>query len=381
MTEKRPASESGASLAVLVVDSDAAARSRTSRLLKRQFGERVTIREAGEGGEALRILKTNRFDVTLIDERLSDMGGLEMLDEVAKKTDDTAAILLTGAGSQQLAAEAFKHGAKDYVAKADLDGPLLEHSVNQALSSQNLARQNTRLAQQLQRTQAHLDHFLRAISHDMGANFMMLKSSYGQLKRAVGDSALPAALEASTHVEACLRESQRFLEDLAQLSTTGSVSMEAGRVELGPLVKDLLFELKSLFEERGIQAIAAGPLPALRCHEGRVRQVFSNLIRNAARHGCDPIDPRLTISTALPPAGREQQGYAWFAVHDNGSGIPERFRDEIFLPGKRVPGTETAGSGMGLAIVKRIIDHYGGTILIDPAAIGARFVFSLPSSG
>lgn len=255
-----------------------------------------------------------------------------------------------------------------------------------------------------------LDPVVRALSHDMSANFMLLQNSIAHLKKSLGDADddrplqggdaadewLPEDMQAyMAHVDACLQESKRLLDDLARLARTGTVEMEPRRVELAPMVDQVLFEQHDLLQQRGIEVTVDRPLPAVWCNEGRLKQIVTNLIRNAACHGCDPISPRITIGPARPraiagahspgavartnPAG--DAGMVAFRIHDNGPGIDPRFREEVFLPGRRLANSRAEGSGMGLAIVKDLVDHYGGAVYIDPACRqGTALVVSLPAA-
>jgi signal transduction histidine kinase len=227
-----------------------------------------------------------------------------------------------------------------------------------------------------------MDHFVKALSHDMNANLMLLEHSVRDLKKSIGQSPLQNIADGFTHVEASLRESRRFVDDLVKLSQSGQMDMQPQSLDLGTLVHEVLFEQKSLLRERGIAVEVEKNLPTIWCNENRIKQLFTNLIRNAARHGCDNSQPQIKIGVArlLPSmiAGELHNRVA-MAIHDNGPGIPERWREEIFLPGRRIPGTASTGTGMGLAIAKRIIDHYEGTILVDPnCPQGTRFIFTLP---
>jgi signal transduction histidine kinase len=236
------------------------------------------------------------------------------------------------------------------------------------------------MAEQLARTEAQMDHFLRALSHDMGANFQVMEGSLRALKRSCGEASPPEVLEAACHVEACLRQSRQFLADLAQLSTSGTVSMTPQQVDVRAIVEEVLFEQKDLLAERGVTPEVREPLPAVWCNPSRVKQVYTNLVRNALKHGCNRHRPRLAIGEAAAPAGETRPGRVWLAVEDNGPGIAPAHREAIFLPGKRLSGAAEEGSGMGLAIVQRIVNHYGGTIFVDPASTATRFVFSLPAA-
>ena len=217
-----------------------------------------------------------------------------------------------------------------------------------------------------------LDHLIRALSHDMRANYMVLEHSFGKMKQSL-DGLLseepPEQLgEQVLHVEACMRQSKRFLEDLAALAGSGRVEMEPARVELAAVVDEVLYEQRELLQSRGVDVVAESPLPVLWCNADRLKQVVTNLVRNAVRHGCDATEPRITIASTIPgedSGGDSRRRMLAFRVHDNGPGIDARFRDAVFRPGRRLDSAHPEGSGMGLAIVRKIVEHYGGSVGID----------------
>lgn len=245
-----------------------------------------------------------------------------------------------------------------------------------------LQRQYADAIQQLHQSHEEFDHFVRALSHDMNANFMLLEGSFSRLKSLVAKPSRPDVEEAVTHVEACLRESKRFLDDLLSLAKTGKAQMEPGRVEVGRVLEEVRFEQRALLEEYHVRLETRPPLPAVWCNEHRLKQVLTNLIRNAVRHGCDRQQPLIVVSTAENWNGRPgsvQDRLVAIRVHDNGPGIDPKYHDEIFLPGRRLPGAAADGSGMGLAIVKKVVEHYGGSVRVDGACrYGTAIVFSLP---
>lgn len=229
--------------------------------------------------------------------------------------------------------------------------------------------------------QGELDHYVRALSHDMNANLMVLESSLRQLKRKSSQQeTLHGLAEDFAHVEACLRESKRFVDDLVLLGKTGSVDLDPAHVELDRIVDEVLFEQGPLLAERKVDVAREFGLPSVWCNESRVKQVITNLIRNAVRHGCDPLSPRVSIGQVPPPRGASGAQYVWLRIHDNGPGIPEAHRQEIFLPGRRLASAHPDGSGMGLAIVRKIVERSGGTIFVDASTPGTAFVLSLPSA-
>lgn len=245
-----------------------------------------------------------------------------------------------------------------------------------------LQRQYADAIQQLHQSHEEFDHFVRALSHDMSANFMLLEGSFSRLKSLISVRPRTDVEEAVTHVEACLRESKRFLDDLLSLAKTGKAHMEPGRAEVGRVLEEVLFEQRDLLQERHVRVEVRRPLPAVWCNEHRLKQVLTNLIRNAVRHGCDRQEPLIVVSTAESWNGRPgsvQDRLTAIRVHDNGPGIDPKYHDEIFLPGRRLPGAAGDGSGMGLAIVKKVVEHYGGSVRVDAACRdGTAIIFCLP---
>ena len=167
---------------------------------------------------------------------------------------------------------------------------------------------------------------------------------------------------------------------MTTVARTGTVQMEPSRVELSLLVEEVLFEQRELLDERGVEVEIEADLPAVWCNPCRVKQVITNLVRNAIRHGCDAMEPRITIAGRASPDPTEA-AFEWLAIHDNGPGIPPRAREEIFEAGRRLSTAHPEGTGMGLSIVRKIVQHYGGQVFVEPeSGSGTTFVLSLPSA-
>ena len=212
----------------------------------------------------------------------------------------------------------------------------------------------------------------------------MLENSFSRLKQRLAAPPPGDVVEDLAHVEACLRQSQRFLEDLVELGRSGSVRLEPRAVDLAQVVDEVLFEQRELLDQRGVELIVEPGLPTVWCNEGRLKQIVVNLLRNAVKHGCDRQSPRVTIGTVpavvatTAESGTTPPGNG-FRIHDNGRGIEARYHQEIFLPGRRLAGADMEGSGMGLAIVKKVVDHYGGSVYVDPTCTaGTALVVALP---
>jgi signal transduction histidine kinase len=244
-------------------------------------------------------------------------------------------------------------------------------------SAEPLKAPHTRLFQDRSRWREEMAHFVRALSHDMGANFMVLENTFSQLKQAVEQSEQSKQLlPMVSHMEACLEESRRFLDDLILLAKTGQVDMEPARVELGPIINEVLYEQRDLIHTRRVCVDVGRLLPDVWCNRKRIKQVITNLIRNALKHGCDSTDPKIIIRTFVDQSQLIQHKYPTLnlLIEDNGPGIENRYWDQIFAPGIRLPGVVAEGSGIGLSIVRKVAEFYGGTAKVEEGELGGLAV-------
>ncbi len=231
---------------------------------------------------------------------------------------------------------------------------------------------------------AEILHALRGLSHDMGASQIMLEHSFRRLKSLLEASRAgetpPEDVDLSLQqVEACMKASRGYLDDVLRLSTSGAAEMEPEPVDMTAVVDRVLLELAPLLDERAVRVQVRRPLPAVWCHPDRLRQVLTNLVRNAVLHGCDPERPQITVHPCPPPDGDDSM--AAVRIHDNGQGIDPRRRREIFLPGRRLSGTQADGSGWGLPTARRIAERFGGSLALDTDCItGTAFILALPGA-
>lgn len=370
---------------VLIVEDDPFVAELLSDLLKAEFGEACPIRAAESiAGATLELQNWTKCDTILIDQILPDGLGAEFLQVVSERWSTRAAILVTGNGSEGVAVRAFQAGARDYLNKAELDSEKLAIAVRRSLKQVRSQQHVLDTAQELKKLRGEMDHFLRAISHDMGANLMILEGAVEVLKQDAKVEPERNSHEGFEHMEAVLRQSNKFMMDLVTLARTGTIEMQPEQVEPTEIARQIASEQRRLLGERKIELLISEGLPAVMVHPARLKQVMTNLVRNAAKHGCAKESPRIEIRRC-DPTGLDQtlaiNNFVWLAVHDNGAGIPASDRAEIFLPGKRLANAHADGTGMGLAIVKKIVDHYGGHVLVDPrVAIGTSIMFSLPGA-
>ena len=293
-----PNQDGSSLIRVLIVHSTRVERVRLTRPLRAHFGRNVEVVEASGAGEAEERLGKEFFDVALVAEQVEDCSGLELAARLTKICPDTATILIADEDTPELAAEVAQSAACDYLVRGQIDDHQLSRAISGAIRQIHLQRDYQQMVHRMNESHDQMDHLVRALSHDMNANFMLMESSFSKLQRSLETEQQPENVdlkEVATHVRACMTESKRFLNDLVGLARTGRVEMEPEMADTNSVVEEVLFEQRELLSEGHVVVDVASDLPNLWCNRHRLKQVVTNLVRNAVKHGTDPSQPRLTV--------------------------------------------------------------------------------------
>lgn len=224
------------------------------------------------------------------------------------------------------------------------------------------------------RVEADLDKFAYAASHDLQEPLRTV-GSYAQLlaKRYKGKLGQDAD-EFIGYMVGGVNRMHTLLNDMLAFSrVTQNQNKAFERTQLDAVLETSLMNLELTIKESGAEVMSSSSLPTVMCDETQIAQVFQNLIGNAIKYKGE-AQPRIEISS-------ERRDSEWIiGVKDNGIGIDPQYHDRIFGIFKRLHGRELPGTGMGLAICKRIVERHGGRIWVESeAGQGAMFRFTLPA--
>lgn len=234
-------------------------------------------------------------------------------------------------------------------------------------------KQLARRADELRRSNEDLSQFAHAASHDLRSPLSTIVQ-YAQLLELRYGSQIAEGKEFLRYMTTAAKRMSKLIEDLlsyAQVSadnTPLSAPVDANR-QLSTAMENL----RSAIDHSGAM-ITYDALPEVFVDATNLLRIFQNLIGNAI-HYRSASAPRIHVTAA-------DQNEQWlFSCKDNGIGIAPEFQTQIFEPFKRLHGTDRPGSGIGLAVCKRIIERYNGSIWVESAANqGSTFFFTLPKT-
>ena len=232
---------------------------------------------------------------------------------------------------------------------------------------------------ELRRSNAELEQFAYVASHDLQEPLRKVASFCQLLEKRYGDKLDDRGIEYINFAVDGAKRMQVLINDLLTFSRVGRLNATPTGVELDAVVDTALANISTSIDESGAQIVRpAVGLPRVNGDPTLLVMVWQNLIGNAVKFRNEAVAPRIVIDCAQRVRGEDVE---WlFTVSDNGIGVPQEFADKVFVIFQRLHGRDAySGTGIGLALCKKIIEHHGGTIWIDTSYTeGTRFCFTLP---
>ena len=229
------------------------------------------------------------------------------------------------------------------------------------------------LNEKLQQEIAELERFTYTVSHDLKSPLVTIKGFLGLLKRDLEANRQTNVQKDFTRIAEAADKMGILLSELLELSRIGRIAIPPEEVDLVKLTQDALETLDGHIRERNVTVTVSPNLPIVYADRNRLREVLENLIDNAAKYMGDQATPLVEI-------GKRDNGTEIILyIKDNGIGIEPQFHTKIFgLFEKLSAGSE--GSGIGLALIKRIIEVHGGRIWVESEGRGkgSTFCFTIP---
>lgn len=235
------------------------------------------------------------------------------------------------------------------------------------------AQERETFIQELGKRNAELERFTYTVSHDLRSPLVTIKGFLGMLSRDLKDNHTEKIQSDFQRIAGATDKMDALLSDLLELSRIGRLVNPPEEVDSLRLIQDALDSVDARLRSKNVTVNIQPDLPNLYGDRIRLREVFENLIDNAAKYMGDQPTPVIEIGA------QQRDGECLFYVKDNGIGIDPAYQTRIFsLFEKLNPRSE--GTGIGLALVKRIIETHGGSIWVESEGdgMGTVFWFTVP---
>ncbi len=250
--------------------------------------------------------------------------------------------------------------------------------VEELETSRSAQTQLDEQAAELRRSNSELEQFAYVASHDLQEPLRKVASFCQLLERRYGDKLDERGTEYIGFAVDGAKRMQALINDLLTFSRVGRLGATETDVNLDATLDSGLANLVVAIEESDAEIVRPDALPRINGDPMLLTMLWQNLIGNAVKFRHKDRRPRVVIECA--PGTGNHDGEWVITLSDNGIGIPAEFADKVFIIFQRLHGREVyAGTGVGLALVKKIVEHHGGTIRIDTSRTeGTRFEFTLP---
>ena len=371
---------------ILIVDDQEANVSLLEQMLR--GAGYVSIASTRDPHEVCELHREHRYDLILLDVQMPHMDGFQVMEGLKEiETGGYLPVLvITSQPGHKL--RALKAGAKDFVSKPlDLAEVLIR--VYNMLEVRLLHLETKRLYDQLQSANEELESFAYSVSHDLHAPLRAIDA----FSQAVLEDYGPQLPEEGQRYLQTIRDRAqqmgKLIDDLLAFSRLSRQPLSKQTVDVAKLVRDVIEELGPQRDGRQVE-IRVGDLPSCESDPSLLKQVWINLLSNALKYSrqrklavieVGAIGPLPSADAPDSPreGTRPTNNEVTFFIRDNGTGFDMQYASKVFGVFQRLHRAEEyEGTGVGLAIVQRVVDRHGGRVWAEAAVDrGATFYFTL----
>jgi len=358
---------------ILIVDDEPGIRIGCQRALEPAG---YSVEQAGSFKEGQEKVTAQGYDLVLLDVMLPDGRGIDLLPDILAKDAETVTIIITGYATVEMAVNAIKHGAYDFISKP-FTSDLLLHAVEQGLEKRRLSLEAKRLrqvesqAQELARQKAEAERlgafkaqFALTVAHELRAPVAGAQSLLRTLTNGLVGEFTEKQGAILQRLEARLDELLALINDLLTLAGSKTLAEDAPlqKIPMAPAIQKALEEFEAMAAEKGVSLRFDEPEEGAGVYatEDGLSIIFTNLINNAIKYSHEGGKVDIAV-------GRDGE-FVRVSVKDEGIGIPQEALEKIGQEFFRAPNalqSGVAGTGLGMSIVQQYLAHFGGELSIE----------------
>ncbi|KAB8332006.1 response regulator [Scytonema tolypothrichoides VB-61278] len=378
------------SVKILLIEDNLAEARLLQEFLKQAKSHEFSLVHVKRLGEALQQLRSRTYDVILLDLTLPDSQGLASLAPLITHAPGLPIVVLTNTNDDELALEAVRRGAQDFLVKRQVNSDLLIRSLRYAIERkqvvETLRTVNQALEIRVQERTAELvkvqeisqfkSEFVSMLSHDIRSPLNTIQLIAGLLQNS--DDKLPKEKKFSHFqlIRSAIKNMAQLLDEVSFIgrADSGQLHCEFHQLNLENFCRQLVEEAQLTTQQKHLTLLftSVGELDEALWDESLLCHILSNLLNNAIKYSPNGGTVRFQLIA--------QEQIVIFQIQDEGIGIPKEDQSLLFKPFYRASNVDRIpGTGLGLAIVKKCVDTLGGEISIhSEIGVGTTFAVTLP---
>ncbi|MBI5475966.1 MAG: hybrid sensor histidine kinase/response regulator [Ignavibacteriales bacterium] len=358
---------------ILIVDDEDAFRMLLAATLE---DEGFEITTAPDGERAIEFINDHTFDIALLDVRMPGIDGMEVLQKIRQLSPTTDCIMLTGFQDIDLAVNAIKKGAKDFLGKTlSVDELLLR--INNVLRAHQAEAHITEVQQD----------YTSKLMHDLMSPLHSLQSAIDFLEQGLGGPVTDLQKKVLLEINSMLGSMDALLNDMIDLSLfeSGRIDIQKIPSNIDELIPSVCARFKPQISVKNIKLNIniENNIPTITIDPARIEQVTNNLLDNAVKYTRENGEITVSVSTVIEEVNNKPTEFVEVSVSDTGQGIGHAELPFVFDKFKEVltgKSSEKKTTGLGLAICRSIIEaHHGSMSATSELGKGSTFRFRLPA--
>ena len=378
------------SVKILLIEDNLASARLLQEFLTQAQSQEFTLVHVMRLGEALQELSQCNYDVILLDLTLPDSQGLSSLPPLIDRAPSTPIVVLTNTNDEELAIEAVRQGAQDYLVKRQVNVDVLVRSLRYAIERkqvlESLRTVNETLQTRVEERTAELvkanelnqfkSEFVSMLSHDIRNPLNTILLAAGLLQNQDERLTKEKKLNHLQMIRSAIKNMAQLLDEVTFIgkADSGRLGFEVICLDLEAFCRQMVDEVRLIANDKHLTLVFAsfGQLDEALWDESLLRHILGNLLSNAIKYSLPGGMVRFEL------IGQEKA--VIFRVQDWGIGIPQENQKRLFQPFRRADNVgNIPGTGLGLAIAKKCVDAHGGEIVVNSqVGVGTTFTVTLP---